>query len=87
MKFMIIFNFITNLLILLYLLYAVALWRISFTWDKTFWTEKRSGFTVWWKPFNHDYERGLFSVRFMSKKKEEKMEQDYQDTRKNLRIK
>lgn len=87
MNFMIIFNFITNLLISLYLLYVVVLWRISFTWDKTIWTEKKCGFTMWWIPFNHDYERGVFSVRFMSKKKEEKIEQDYKDAKINMRIK
>ena len=86
MNFIIILNFIINILILLCLLYYFILWRISFTWNKTFWTEKKYGFTMWWKPFNHDYERGIFSVRFMSKKKEEKIEQDYEDTRTNMRI-
>jgi len=79
MNFMIIFNFITNLLVLLYLLYVLVLWRISFTWSKTLWTRKISGFVIWWKPFNRDYEKGIFSVRFMSKKKEEKIEKEYED--------
>ena len=75
MNFIIIFNLIINILILLCLLYYFILWRISFTWNKTFWKEKICGFTVWWKPFNHNYERGIISVNFINIKKIDELEE------------
>ena len=75
MNFIIVFNLIINILILLCLLYYFILWRISFTWNKTFWTEKKYGFTMWWKPFNHDYEKGIISIDFINIKKIEELEE------------
>jgi len=77
MNFMVIFSFIVSLLIVLRFFYSIFLRRISFDWEKTFWTEKKYGFSIWWNPFHHGYLQRILLIRFISKKKQETIEQDY----------
>jgi len=73
LDFIIIFNFITNLSILVYVVYKIFLHRIYFEWERTLWECKIYGVSAWWKT-DYFHKRILF-IRFMSKKREEEIDE------------